>query len=76
MKKPIMGATGIIVYEEGGQVKKWGVGCLMRHPTIQPDTPATMKEHLKRWRPGTKFLGVQFIPDDPTERRNPQDERD
>lgn len=70
MKKPIMGATAIIIiiYEEGGQVKKWGVGCLLRHPTIPTDTAATMKEHLHRWRPGAKFLGVRFIADDPEER--------
>lgn len=71
-----MGATAIIVYEENGEVKKWGVGCLLRHPTIPTDTAATVKEHLHRWRPRAKFLGVQFIPDDPTERRNSQDERD
>jgi len=66
--KSIMGGTAIIIFEEDGELKNWGIGCLIRHPTIPPDTPATIKEHLKRWRPNAKFFGVRFIPDDPEER--------
>jgi hypothetical protein len=50
-------ATGIIRYQEDGEMKDWRIVCMAW------ETESHLRNHLKTFKPKAKFISGKIIPD-------------